>query len=155
MSTDLSVQPNMFWTTGMNIMPLDVKQTFNFLQSIIIATHPNRYLWADCLENVETSASHNPMVLHGLLQGQLYLFLHISLNWLAITLKIFRSPPYNIALDWMYASKFCSSIPLQYEYHATRHSPIFCCCYKYVSLYVARISGKTSEPLTTNSNPSF
>jgi hypothetical protein len=29
---------------------------------------------ADCLENVGTSTSHNPMGLHGLLQGQLYLF---------------------------------------------------------------------------------
>jgi hypothetical protein len=26
-----------------------------------------RYLWADCLENVGISTSHNPMSLHGLL----------------------------------------------------------------------------------------
>jgi hypothetical protein len=30
---------------------------------------PHRHLWADCLENVGTSTSHNPMGLHGLLQG--------------------------------------------------------------------------------------
>jgi hypothetical protein len=28
-----------------------------------------RHLWADCLENVGASMSHNPMGLHGLLQG--------------------------------------------------------------------------------------
>jgi hypothetical protein len=28
-----------------------------------------RHLWADCLENVGPSTSHNPMGLHGLLQG--------------------------------------------------------------------------------------
>jgi hypothetical protein len=33
------------------------------------ADKPDRYLWADCLENVEASTSHNPMGLHGLLQG--------------------------------------------------------------------------------------
>jgi hypothetical protein len=53
----------------------------------------------------------------------------------------------------MYASKdFFPTIPLQCEYHATRHSLTFCycprCCYEYVSLYVARISGTTLEPLT-------
>jgi hypothetical protein len=29
---------------------------------------PHRHLWADCLENVGSSMSHNPMGLHGLLQ---------------------------------------------------------------------------------------
>jgi hypothetical protein len=29
----------------------------------------NRHLWADCLENMGASKSHNPMGLHGLLQG--------------------------------------------------------------------------------------
>jgi hypothetical protein len=31
------------------------------------------FLWANCLENVGASMSHNPTSLHGLLQGQLYL----------------------------------------------------------------------------------
>jgi hypothetical protein len=31
-------------------------------------------LWADCLDNVGTSTSHNPMGLHGLSQGQVYFF---------------------------------------------------------------------------------
>jgi hypothetical protein len=30
---------------------------------------PHRHLWANCLENVTASTSHNPMGLHGLLQG--------------------------------------------------------------------------------------
>jgi hypothetical protein len=30
---------------------------------------PTANLWADCLENVGASTSHNPMGLHGLLQG--------------------------------------------------------------------------------------
>jgi hypothetical protein len=29
---------------------------------------PHRHLWADCLENVGASTSHNPMGLHGLLR---------------------------------------------------------------------------------------
>jgi hypothetical protein len=29
----------------------------------------NNHLWADCLDNVESSTSHNPIGLHGLLQG--------------------------------------------------------------------------------------
>jgi hypothetical protein len=33
------------------------------------------HLWTDCLENVRSSTSHNPMDLHGLLQGILILFL--------------------------------------------------------------------------------
>jgi hypothetical protein len=35
---------------------------------------PYHNLWADCLEDVVASTSHTPMGLHGLLQGQLYLF---------------------------------------------------------------------------------
>jgi hypothetical protein len=35
---------------------------------------PHRHLWADCLENVGASTSHNPTGFHGLLQGWLYLF---------------------------------------------------------------------------------
>jgi hypothetical protein len=34
----------------------------------------HRHPWADCLENVGTSTSHNHMGLHGLLQGQIYLY---------------------------------------------------------------------------------
>jgi hypothetical protein len=30
---------------------------------------PHRHLWADCLENVGASTSHNPVGLRGLLQG--------------------------------------------------------------------------------------
>jgi hypothetical protein len=37
---------------------------------------PYRHLWADFLENVGSSTSHNPMCLHGLLQGWLYLYFH-------------------------------------------------------------------------------
>jgi hypothetical protein len=36
---------------------------------------PHRHLWADCIENVVTSTSHNPMGLHGLLQGHVDLLL--------------------------------------------------------------------------------
>jgi hypothetical protein len=32
-----------------------------------------QHLWADCLKNMGTSTSHNPMGLHGLSQGELYL----------------------------------------------------------------------------------
>jgi hypothetical protein len=32
------------------------------------ADNPYRHLWADSLENVGASTSHNPMGLHGLLQ---------------------------------------------------------------------------------------
>jgi hypothetical protein len=31
--------------------------------------NPHRHLWADCLENVRASTSHNPVDLHGLSQG--------------------------------------------------------------------------------------
>jgi hypothetical protein len=33
------------------------------------AEKPHRHLWADCLENVGASTSHNRIGLHGLLQG--------------------------------------------------------------------------------------
>jgi hypothetical protein len=38
-----------------------------------IGWQPHCQLWADCLENVGASTSHNPMDVHGLLQGLLYL----------------------------------------------------------------------------------
>jgi hypothetical protein len=43
----------------------------------------NRHLLVDYLENVGASTSHNPMALHGLLQGQLtftswYIYIFIS-----------------------------------------------------------------------------
>jgi hypothetical protein len=34
---------------------------------------PYRHLWADCLDNVRSLTSHNPIGLQGLLRGQLYL----------------------------------------------------------------------------------
>jgi hypothetical protein len=37
--------------------------------AVVTRDPPNMDLWADCLENVGTSTSHNPMGLHGLLQG--------------------------------------------------------------------------------------
>jgi hypothetical protein len=37
---------------------------------------PHRHLWADGLENVGASASHNPMGLRSLLEGQFYLYLY-------------------------------------------------------------------------------
>jgi hypothetical protein len=49
---------------------------------------PARHLWADCLENVGASTSHNPVGLHGLLQGELYLLHFLSL---AFILKIWGS----------------------------------------------------------------
>jgi hypothetical protein len=44
------------------------------------AEQTHRRLWADCLENVGTSISHNPMDLHGLLQEYLYLFFTFLLD---------------------------------------------------------------------------
>jgi hypothetical protein len=38
-----------------------------------------RHLWADCLDNVvESLTSHNPIGLHGLLQGKLYFYFQYS-----------------------------------------------------------------------------
>jgi hypothetical protein len=37
-----------------------------FLSSSLLLQ--NRHLWADCVENVEASMSHNPMGLRGILQ---------------------------------------------------------------------------------------
>jgi hypothetical protein len=39
-----------------------------------LSWHPHRHLWPDCPENMEASVSHNPMGLHSLVQGYLYLF---------------------------------------------------------------------------------
>jgi hypothetical protein len=39
--------------------------------------NPYGHLWADFLEDVEASTSHNPMGLHGLLQGELYLYFKV------------------------------------------------------------------------------
>jgi hypothetical protein len=38
------------------------------------AWQPNRHLWADCLESVGSSTFHNPIGLHGLLEGYLSSF---------------------------------------------------------------------------------
>jgi hypothetical protein len=45
-----------------------------------------RHLWADCLENVWTSTSHNPMGLNGLLQWQLYLY--FIFMWIGKTFRV-------------------------------------------------------------------
>jgi hypothetical protein len=42
---------------------------------------PHSHLWAGCLENVETSASHNPVGIHSLLETKLYLFLFLFLHY--------------------------------------------------------------------------
>jgi hypothetical protein len=51
---------------------------------------PDCHLWADCLENVEASTSHNPMGLHGLLHLLplliIYLFLLFEIYlWLGVS----------------------------------------------------------------------
>jgi hypothetical protein len=48
---------------------------------------PHRHLWTECLENVGTSTSHNPMGLHGLLKITLALLPNIL--W---TIYISRKP---------------------------------------------------------------
>jgi hypothetical protein len=53
-------------------------------------------LWADCLESVGASTSHNPMGLHGLLQGQLYFFFFFTIS--AISSSFPQNPlPYFTA----------------------------------------------------------
>jgi hypothetical protein len=42
--------------------------------STVCEISPCRHLCANCLENVGTTTSHDPMGLHGLLQGYLYFF---------------------------------------------------------------------------------
>jgi hypothetical protein len=37
--------------------------------------HPYHHLWADCLDNMWSLTSHNPIGLYGLLRGQLYFFI--------------------------------------------------------------------------------
>jgi hypothetical protein len=41
-------------------------------------SQPYHHLWADCLDNVGSLTSHNPIGLHGLLRGQLYFYLSYS-----------------------------------------------------------------------------
>jgi hypothetical protein len=59
--------------------PLTEMSTRNLLggkgRPVHKAWQPFRHLWADCLENVGASTSHNPMGLHGLLQEYFYPFL--------------------------------------------------------------------------------
>jgi hypothetical protein len=40
----------------------------------LMADNFTAHVWADCIENVGTSSSHNPMGLHGLLEEWLYFF---------------------------------------------------------------------------------
>jgi hypothetical protein len=47
----------------------------------------HRHLWADCPEDMRASTSHNPMGLHGLLQGYLYLYM-ISLRTLNFSYRV-------------------------------------------------------------------
>jgi hypothetical protein len=48
---------------------------------------PCRYLRANCLENVGTSTSHNPMGLHCLLQGYLYFYFLWQKKYFPVPLK--------------------------------------------------------------------
>jgi hypothetical protein len=65
---------------------LSLKQ--NWVPGIILGATGGRHvrlqhhnhLWADCLENVGVSTSHNYMGIHGLLQGCFYLFV-FTLTW--------------------------------------------------------------------------
>jgi hypothetical protein len=43
-------------------------------QDLRLSRQPHHHLRADCLENVRSSTSHNPIDLHSLLQGYLYFF---------------------------------------------------------------------------------
>jgi hypothetical protein len=47
------------------------------------AGNPHRHLWADSLENVGASTSHNPVGLHGLLQDSFTLF-YCSIVWVTL-----------------------------------------------------------------------
>jgi hypothetical protein len=50
-------------------------------------------LWADCIDNIRPSTSHNPMGFHGLLQGYLHFFYSLVLRtvkYSTITLEVQR-----------------------------------------------------------------
>jgi hypothetical protein len=49
------------------------------------ANNLTHLLWADCLENVGTSKSHNPMGLHGLLQGYFYFTFYFMIAFIFYT----------------------------------------------------------------------
>jgi hypothetical protein len=46
-----------------------VNKPYSYVYCSSICPFTYRHLWADCLENMEASTSHNPMGLHGPLQG--------------------------------------------------------------------------------------
>jgi hypothetical protein len=48
----------------------------------------HRHLWSDCLDNVGSSAPHNPMVLRGLLWGQLYFVFNFFTVQLSLALRV-------------------------------------------------------------------
>jgi hypothetical protein len=60
---------------------------------------------ADCLENVGTSTSHNPMGLHGLLQGQLYLFYQSTLKIYLISWHVSAEFPPSLGMSNLLACK--------------------------------------------------
>jgi hypothetical protein len=63
----------------------------------------SRHLLADFLENVGASTSHNPMGLHGLLQGYLYLFQYNILNTFCWFASVIISRPWQ---GYCFSNKF-------------------------------------------------
>jgi hypothetical protein len=54
--------------------PLTEMNTTNYLCGVKTSWQPHRHLWADCLDNVGSSTSHNLTGLHVLLRGWLYYY---------------------------------------------------------------------------------
>jgi hypothetical protein len=96
------------------------------------------HLWADCLEKMGTSTSHNPMGIYGLLQGYHYLTLH---QFVFIRRYISKNCFCLISFPWAFQSEWSRSDRLSCGiwpvFYCTKHSNSLCINNKQLLSYSA------------------
>jgi hypothetical protein len=72
---------------------------------VIVGWQPYRHLWADCLDNVGSLTSHNPIGLHGQLRVYLFTLVGLWATWLLKNLGIpFRTQIATVVRHRLYST---------------------------------------------------
>jgi hypothetical protein len=103
---------------------------------VIVGWQPYRHLWADCLDNVGSLTSHNPIGLHGLLQGIALLFFTIFSRECYMILLFILLGPHVTCFTWP-----CNSFPARRPWFEPRSG--------YVGFVWAKWNSNKFSPSTT------